>query len=129
MIALRGLHPQLRPFAEAPIKWAQQQGVEIQVTSVHRNCEQQRALYDNFRRCQVGLPSNPGMSCAWPANPPGSSAHQYGLAWDSVATWHGQDVMEWWRLVREAYGWRVPPKDLPHAELAGWDRYVTIGCR
>lgn len=121
MIGLRGLHEQLRPYAEYALKVAQHYGINPELTSTYRSLDQQRRLYDNWQRCKAGQGPTPGMSCSWPANPPGASAHNYGLAWDS---WVPDHQMARWVEIRRWVGWRVPDRDVIHAELPGWTNYV-----
>ncbi|NIR59540.1 MAG: M15 family metallopeptidase [Gammaproteobacteria bacterium] len=126
---LRGLHPALRPFAAAPLDWAARHGVRITVTSVYRPLDQQRSLRDRWERCvaqgrwRPDLPADQRPAqCRWPANRPGDSAHNYGLAWDS--TIEPASLMPWWVAVRRAWGWVVPDHDAIHAEVPDWRRVV-----
>lgn len=112
-VGLRGLDPTIRPFAEACLKWASLQGVPVTVTSTKRSRAEQAKLYQKFKA---------GLS-RFPANPPGTSAHEYGLAWDSVVP---PEYVDWWTSVREAYGWRVPEGDWIHAEVPDWKRLVGL---
>lgn len=112
MIQLRGLHPQLRPYAEYAIQVANAYGLRPVVTSVYRTIDEQRRLHERYRR---GLTS-------YPANRPGDSAHNYGLAFDS---WVPDQEMGLWQQIRAMIGWRVPQNDLIHAELPEWRRYVA----
>jgi len=127
MIQLRGLHEALRPAAEWLANEWQRQKLPLQVTSVKRPLDQQARLRANFELCQrLGkYPSDaeltPGMSCRWPANRPGDSAHNYGLAWDS---WVPPELMPDWVAWRRAQGWTVPDNDVIHAELPDWRRYL-----
>lgn len=127
MIALRGLHPQLRPYAEYAHQVAEYYGLKPQVTSVYRGMDLQRKLRANWERCvERGLyPSKTqlqfGMSCAYPANRAGDSGHNYGLAWDS---WVPEGQMKDWQAIREWIGWRVPDHDQIHAELPEWRQYT-----
>lgn len=127
MRELSGLHPVLRPYAEAAVEWAIQQGVRPTVTSVTRTWANQERLYANWQACKKAGAAytskvlSPGLSCAYPANPPGSSSHQYGFAWDSTVP---PELMPWWIAVREAFGWRVPANDVIHAELPSWENYA-----
>ena len=129
MIQFRGLHRALRPYAEEAVRLAQQYGLNPIITSVYRDVEFQTRLYNNYQKCKAqGLfPSSvslePGMSCSWPANPPGDSAHNYGFAWDSWVP-EGAD-RDLWIQIREYVGWRVPPNDNIHAELPEWRSYLT----
>lgn len=131
MIQLRGLHPALRTHAELTVDYFRRlSGVTPAITSVTRTVDQQRKLYDNFLACRRrGLEGrhvslNPGMTCAWPANPPGYSAHNYGLAWDSTVPGEWWDL---WNRVRRAFGWRVPDSDRIHAEYPEWRKALGIG--
>lgn len=127
MRELAGLDSQLRPYAEAAVEFAIQNGVRPRVTSVRRTWANQAKLYANYQTCVArgldgtGAVLSPGQSCRYPANPPGHSSHQFGFSWDSVVP---QEEMDWWVAVREAYGWRVPPNDRIHAELPGWEQWA-----
>jgi len=126
--ALAGLHAALRPFANYALEVAEFNGILVSVTSVYRSVEEQRRLYTNYQRCRrLGLAGRdirltPGMSCAWPANPPGDSAHNYAFAWDSVVAPEHQEA---WDYIRREIGWEVPSTDVIHAELPNWRDYVT----
>lgn len=127
MIQLRGLHPQLRPAAEWLVKEWTDRGLPIQVTSVFRSLSQQQRLRANYELCErrglVGqmVSLTPGLSCHYPANRPGDSGHNYGLAWDS---WVPDELMPSWVEWRRAQGWRVPDNDAVHAELPNWRSYL-----
>lgn len=127
MIALRGLHRELRPHAAYALQIANQYGIKPHVTSVYRGMTFQRRLRQNWEECKRrGLyPSRvqlePGMSCSWPANRAGDSGHNFGLAWDS---WVPEEQMANWVAIREWVGWRVPSHDQIHAELPQWRDYV-----
>lgn len=118
MIELRGLHHQLRPAAEWAVRFAQQYGgVRPRVTSVYRSWHEQAALRSRFER---GI--HP-----YPVARPGESAHNYGLAWDSVLPTPQRgdpDWERWWEAVREYAGFNVPSNDTIHAELPAWQTYV-----
>lgn len=121
MLQLAGLWEPLRPAAQAALSWAARYHVQPVITSVKRSWEEQAALYNRYQRALAdGTFGRPG-GLQYPANPPGQSAHGYGLAWDS---WVPPEFMGWWAAVRSAYGWRVPPNDLIHAELPAWRAYL-----
>jgi len=128
VIALRGLHPELKPYAEYSINLARHYGLAVTVTSVFRGMAHQARLRSNWEECQArGLyPSSTslgyGLSCRWPANRPGDSGHNYGLAWDS---WVPPDQMADWVAIREYVGWRIPGNDQIHAELPEWRGYIA----
>lgn len=123
MLQLAGLHPFLRPGAEDAVKWAQAYGVNPTITSVRRTWSQQDELYQRHMKCRREGKYPHGRGCHYPANPPGWSGHQYGLAWDSTVPSHAQP---WWKQVREAYGFRVPSNDEIHAEHPDTERYVRF---
>lgn len=120
MIALRGLGPGLRPWAEYAVKWAEYVGIPVRVTSVVRTWAEQATLYRRYRTA-VGSGRFPSASVPYPANRPGDSAHQYRLAWDSVVSPEFQND---WNEIRRQIGWTVPSNDLIHAEYPGWRNYV-----
>lgn len=109
--SLRGLAAPLRPAAAAALKWAERNGVQVTVTSVQRTRAKQQKLYRDYIE---------GRS-RFPAAPPGQSAHEYGLAWDSFVE---ERFVDWWKAVRRAYGWQVPDSDWVHAQLPNWEQYV-----
>lgn len=107
MIALRGLDDEVRPYAEYAHAIASYYGVPVQVTSTYRTWEDQRALRNRYLRGES----------QFPANNPGDSAHNYGLAWDSYVE---PAYRDWWGMVREYVGFDVPPNDWIHAEVPNW---------
>lgn len=111
MIQLRGLHPNLRPYAEYAIQVANAYGLRPIVTSVYRSLDEQRRLYNRARSGQS----------RYPANRPGDSAHNYGLAFDSSVPDAERSL---WVEIRRWIGWRVPENDLIHSELPNWRSYV-----
>ena len=123
MIQLRGLHPFLREAAEEAVRWARSHGVEPRITSVRRTWADQSQLYEKYLSCKArGLyPWAPG--CRYPANPPGWSGHEYGLAWDSTVP---EAYLGWWVAVREALGFLVPAGDEIHAEHPETQDYVRF---
>lgn len=123
MIQFRGIHPALRAAAEGALQWAQAYGVEPTITSVLRTWNEQSALYDRHRQCVREGKYPHARGCHYPANPPGWSAHQYGLAFDSTVPGMYDD---WWRQVREAFGFSVPGNDTIHAEHPEAKRYVRF---
>lgn len=122
MIALRGMHSSVRPYAEYAMKVAQRYGINPVVTSVTRSLQEQAELRANFERCvaQGRFPSEP--DCKWPANRPGDSAHNFGVAFDS---WVPPEQMRAWTIIRRWVGFRVPDNDSIHAELPNWRSYLA----
>ena len=111
MIALRGMHAELRPYAEYAHTLAEHYGITPRVASVRRSWNEQQRLYERYLAGQS----------RYPANAPGDSAHQYGLAWDSVVD---EPYKQWWVAVRRWIGFTVYDHDDPHAELPGWRAVV-----
>ena len=128
MIAFRGLHEQVKPYAEYAVNIANYYGIKPTITSVFRGFQHQARLRANWELCRAkGLyPSDVslgfGLSCNWPANRPGDSAHNYGLAWDS---WVVDDHMGDWIAIRRWVGFDVPAHDQIHAEVPDWRQYRT----
>ncbi len=118
---LRGLDPVVRERAEVALAWADHFRIPVAITSGFRSWQQQRKLRANFDRCvaQGRFPSPP--DCRFPANQPGDSAHNFGLAFDSVTSSGDQED---WNIIREWVGFRVPGNDLIHAEVPGWRQFV-----
>lgn len=112
MIALRGMHDELRPYAEYAHEVARYYGLNPVVTSVYRTWEDQAALRKRYEAGQS----------QFPANRPGDSSHNYGLSWDS---WVPDADMGTWIDIREWIGWRVPSNDDIHAELPDWRSVVS----
>ena len=117
MIGLRGLHGEVRRAAESAVQMAEARGLRVRVTSSFRPLAQQRELRERFEKCVAAgrFPSAP--DCLYPANRPGDSGHNFGLAWDSVVESGQQNE---WNAIREAHGFRVPSNDLIHAEVPDW---------
>lgn len=119
-IALRGLHPAVRDHAELALSWGSALGLDPVVLSAFRSLEEQGRLRRRFVAGQTTIP----------ANRPGDSAHNFGLGWDSKprvktvqlgsSTFDAGAV---WKIVRELAGFRVPEKDVNHAEVPGWRRF------
>lgn len=116
-IQLRGLHPAVRERAEIALDWMNQFGVRPIVTSGFRSWHEQLRLRQRYEQ---------GLS-RFPANLPGDSAHNFGLAWDAVLPDSIRGNPDWeryWEAVREAVGFNVPPNDTIHAEVPGWREFV-----
>lgn len=123
---LTGINPGLAGAADYTLELAAQYGLRPEVTSVYRSISEQKDLRLRFERCVAqGIkvyPQNPNPACRYPANRPGDSAHNWGLAWDS---WVKPEDMPLWTAIRRAVGWQVPDNDLIHAELPEWRKYVS----
>lgn len=120
-IHLRGLHGALRPSADYALEVASRYGVPVEVTSVYRSNREQSELRANYERCLAEGRFGREAGCMFPANRPGDSAHNYGVAWDSTVAPRFQ---AWWDYVRRAVGFEVLNNDRIHAQLPGWRRYV-----
>lgn len=126
MDKLSTLAPPLGDYARQTVRWAedaaQQAGVplKITVTSGTRSMEDQSALRRKWEDCVAR--GQPGPPCAYPANQPGDSSHNWGLAWDSVID--PELYQDWWDSVRRAFGWEVLTNDRIHAQYPGWRTLV-----
>ena len=118
---LLGLHPEVKAAAEWAIAWADYYGVPVTITSGARSMAEQATLRRNYERCVSSGRFGQGPDCLYPANRPGESAHNFGLAFDSVVP---AELMPWWLEVRRLAGFHVLPEDLPHAEVPGWRGFV-----
>ena len=119
---LRGLHSALRPAADYALSVASRYNVPVEVTSTYRSMREQQELRDNYEECIRSGRFGRAPECRYPANRPGDSAHNFGLAWDSTVDPRYQ---EWWDYVRRALGFEVLSKDRIHAQLPSWRRYVA----
>lgn len=111
-IQLRGLHPEVRPYAELAHQIATAYGIQPVVTSTFRSWVEQDALRKRYERGQS----------RFPANRPGDSSHNYGLSWDS---WVPDEDMPLWIAIRRYVGFRVPERDEIHAEVPDWRNYIS----
>jgi hypothetical protein len=109
-LGLRGLHASVRPYAEYAHQVARYYGIEPVVTSTYRPWAEQKRLRE---RWEAG-------KSEFPANRPGDSAHNYGLAWDS---WVPEEDRPAWRAIREWVGFHVPGNDWVHAAVPNWRQY------
>lgn len=108
---LSGLNRYVRKRARWSLDIAEKYGVPVKVTSGYRSLREQKRLRQRWLAGQS----------PWPANKPGDSGHNYGLAWDSVTT---PEYQRWWNYVRRYAGFNVPPHDEIHAEVPNWRNYI-----
>jgi len=118
---LAGLNTVVHQLADWCIAWADYYGVPVTVTSGFRSWSDQERLYTNYVECLRTGSYGKTPDCQYPANKPGDSAHNYGLAWDSVVP---QQYLSWWNAVRAAAGFKLYPDDPVHAEVPEWRRIV-----
>ena len=74
--SIRQLIPELQPFAADLVRAAGAAGLQPRVTSTRRSSAEQTRLY---RRSLQGLST-------YPVAPPGTSAHEFGYAFDMVVS-------------------------------------------
>ena len=118
---LAGLHPDVRRNAEWALGWANFYRVPVDVTSGLRSWIEQNRLRTNFEQCVATGRFGKTRECRFPANRPGDSSHEFGLAWDSVTEPWAQ---EWWTHVRRLAGFDVPAGDIIHAQVPNWRDFV-----
>ena len=82
MSSLNDLDPILIPWAQALFNLAKTAGVNPRITSTRRSYAQQKLLYEAYIQ---------GHS-KYPAAAPGTSAHEYGLAFDMVVDGPGEQA-------------------------------------
>jgi LAS superfamily LD-carboxypeptidase LdcB len=115
----------VRERAELALSWATYYGLTVTVTSAYRSWAEQTKLRGQYESClasgQKITPANPNPACRYPANEPGDSAHNFGLAWDS---WVPQEQQWAWNYLRTHAGFQVPANDVIHAEVPDWRRYA-----
>lgn len=120
-LKLSGLHPEVRAAAQWALDVANYYDVPVTVTSGFRSWEEQARLRRNYEQCLATGQMGKTPDCRFPANRPGDSAHNFGLAWDSVVpTW----AQAWWDMVREYAGFEVLSNDRIHAQVPNWRQYV-----
>lgn len=113
----------MREAAEWCLDVADHYGVSVTVVSGKRSRAEQTRLWTNFQQCLRSGRFGRTKDCQYPANPPGESAHEFGLAWDSSVS---PELVSWWTLVRRTAGFTVLENDLPHAEAPNWRAYVGL---
>lgn len=135
---LDGLQPYVREWAIITLKVMQLQtggvlgrdgnvtgGIMPTVTSGYRDLDHQRQLRDLWVKSGKNPhPVRYAGQTVYPANAPGDSAHNWGLAWDSDVP---DQYMPLWRDVRRYVGWVLSEpagKDDVHAEWPGWRQLV-----
>lgn len=125
---LAGLLPEVRERAELALEWARILGIPVTITSVTRGWAEQTKLRERYESClargEKVFPGNPNPGCRYPANRPGDSAHNFGLAWDSWVPdgpWReGWSNWDAWTYLRQWAGFTVPVHDRVHAEVPEW---------
>lgn len=98
----------LQPFAQALVDLAGRAGVQPRVTSTLRTHSQQQRLYDQYLRGES----------KYPVAPPGSSAHEYGFAFDMVAS-TAEDLHDLGSVWTQ-WGGLWSPHDEVHFEYPGF---------
>jgi len=120
-LKLAGLHDDVRNAARWSLYWADYYRVPVTVTSGFRDWDEQARLRRNYEACRARGEFGRTPACQFPANAPGDSAHNWGLAWDSVTD---PAYQNWWNTVRALAGFKILPNDIIHAEVPRWRDYV-----
>lgn len=121
VLKLLGLHPEVKSRAQWALGWADHFNVPVTVTSGLRTHEEQAKLRRNFENCVARGEFGKTARCMFPANKPGDSSHNWGLAWDSTTS---PQFQEWWDHVRTLAGFEVLPNDRIHAQVPRWRDFV-----
>lgn len=106
--SLAALIPELQQPAAALVDLASRAGVQPRVTSTLRTHSEQNRLYQRF------LAGN----SAYPAAPPGRSAHEFGYAFDMVVI--GSENQNDLGSVWQSWGGVWGPSDAIHFEYPGF---------
>ncbi len=116
--SLSALVPELEPFARALVDAAGAAGLLPRVTSTRRSTSEQVRLYRRYLEGQT----------AYPAAPPGTSAHEFGEAFDLLVTPYEAlaDVGAFWQQMGGTWGaqrdpvhFELPGASLRHKKLSG----------
>jgi hypothetical protein len=110
LVAFRSLQPWVQPFAQWCLDAASAYGIRVTVTSTGRDSAKQAELYAAWRA---------GRS-RFPANRPGDSSHEFGMAWDSVVAPGDQRD---WNAIRRYAGFEVLDNDIIHAQVPSWRQF------
>jgi hypothetical protein len=98
---------ELREPCRALLDAASAAGLQPRITSTLRSFAEQKRLYRRFLAGQQGFP----------VLPPGSSAHEYGEAFDMVVT--PMDALDDVGYTWQTWGGAWSPKDAVHFEIPG----------
>lgn len=99
-------------------------GIRPTITSTWRSLEHQaelRELWEESGAHNGKFYYAPVKAFVYPANKPGESAHNFGLAFDSDVE---DQFFPLWNDTRARLGWQLDPDDEVHAELPGWRELV-----
>lgn len=132
MNPISSLHPEVAARVNWLLEVARLNHIPATLTSTTRSSSYQAQLRANYEQCLarglVGTSARlaPGMSCKYPANRPGDSAHEFGVAWDSVVP---DQWLPIWTALREYAGFRVADEngDPIHAEVPNWRAFRDAG--
>jgi len=108
---LAGLVPQVRDAANYAVDIAEYYGAPVYVTSGLRSRAEQDRLYKRYMAGQS----------RFPAAPPGRSAHEHGMAFDSVVP---PEWLPFWDWVRNYVGFETRASDIVHAVVPNWRDFV-----
>lgn len=101
----------MRAAAQYAVDIADFYGIPVTVTSGYRTYDEQARLY---KRVLSGR-------ARFPAAPPGTSAHEYGFAFDSVTEPRYLNAWDW---IRNYVGFETRRSDTVHAVVPNWRGYV-----
>lgn len=122
MASYRGVHREVaRRGRLVQQTFERLEGRRLFLTSGYRSAKKQAQLYEDYRSGRSRIP----------ANRPGNSAHEVGLALDfSVGRPYPADKRLWeryWQIAR-AFGFRpLGPSDPVHIEVPNWRQLVGAG--
>lgn len=115
MATISGLQPDVRERARVALERARQAGLRVTVTSGYRSMREQKRLYDRWiARGRTGLP----------AARPGSSTHNFGLAFDAVVA--GGRLPEFVRIAECAGLKWAGRRDPVHFDPFGFEAWAEL---
>jgi len=120
--SISALQPDLQPWAQELVNASAAAGLNPRITSTYRSHAQQKALYDRYLRGQQ----------SFPVARPGTSAHEFGWAFDMVTTPFDAlaDVGYTWEQWGGVWGGNPTRRgsgyDPVHFEWPGWRQLVDF---
>ena len=127
--SITDLHPQFQPLASQFLTVAKQRGFDVLLYCTYRSLPEQAALYAQGRTAPGAIVTDA---------PAGSSAHNYGLAFDACPMNNGKPVWSDVDPLWATYGalalacgldWAgaagFPFREFPHCQMPNWRAFTN----